>query len=262
MRACRLSGHARLLLTGRWLAVLAVTAGMTAAGVFPEAASAALRLPRAAPGPVGSIFQQATLTAADAAAGDMFGYSVAVSGSTAVVGAPFSNSGTGAAYVFRRSGASWAQQAELTATGAATDDEFGTSVALSGSTAVVGAPFGNSGTGAAYVFRRSGAGWAQQAELTAADGAGGDFFGYSVALSRSTVLVGAFGKNTATGAAYVFRRSGARWAQQAELTAADGTARENFGYSVALSRSTAVAGAPPSEESDTHTGAAYVFARA
>ena len=96
--------------------------------------------------------QQAKLTASDAAAGDDFGIWVALSGSTAVVGANANFSGgAGAAYVLCRSGTAWSQQAELTASDAALQDQFGISVAIYGSTAVVGAQY-NSKTGAAYVF--------------------------------------------------------------------------------------------------------------
>jgi hypothetical protein len=103
-------------------------------------------------GPAGSAAQQAKLTAADGAAGDQFGLAVALSGSTAVVGAPFKNSETGAAYVFVRSGTTWSQQAKLTAAHRTANDEFGDSVALSGTTAVAGAPGANANAGAAYVF--------------------------------------------------------------------------------------------------------------
>ena len=124
---------------------------------------------------------------------------MAISGSTAVVGARGKNSFTGAAYVFARSGTTWSQQAKLTAADAAANDNFGYSVAISGSTAVVGAPVKNSETGAAYVFVRSGTAWSQQAELTASDAAANDRFGWSVAISGSTVVVGASGKNPTPG---------------------------------------------------------------
>jgi FG-GAP repeat len=152
----------------------------------------------------GSAFQKAKLTAADGASGDSFGWSVAISGSTAVVGADAKNSNTGAAYVFTRSGSTWTRQAELTSSDGAANDFFGLSVAISGSTAVVGAPGKNTFTGAAYVFTRSGSAWSQQAELTASGGVGGDDFGVSVALSGSTTAAGAPFKNSSTGAAYVF----------------------------------------------------------
>jgi FG-GAP repeat len=96
--------------------------------------------------------QHAKLTASDAAATDEFGWSVAILGSTAFVGAPFEHLKAGAAYVFARSGDSWSQKAKVTASDAAEDDFFGGSVAISGSTAVVGAPRKNMLSGAAYVF--------------------------------------------------------------------------------------------------------------
>jgi hypothetical protein len=200
--------------------------------------------------------QQAELTAADGASGDGFGLSVAISGSTAVVGASGHNS-TGAAYVFARAGTVWSQQAELTASDGAPGDNFGISVAISGFRAVVGAPAKNSGTGAAYVFTRSGSAWTRQAELTASDAAPGDDFGISVAISGSTALVGANDHNSGTGAAYVFTRSGSAWSQQAELTASDGTSGDGFGLSVAISGSTVLVGA----SNRNSTGAVYAFGR-
>jgi hypothetical protein len=119
---------------------------------------------------------------------------------------------------------SWGQLAELTATGGANADAFGISVATSGNAAVVGAYNKNSATGAAYVFVHSGTTWSQQARLMAGDGAAGDQFGYSVAISGTTIVVGAPGKSSGTGAAYVFVHSGTAWSQQARLTAGDGVA--------------------------------------
>jgi FG-GAP repeat len=202
--------------------------------------------------------QQAKLTAGDAALNDGFGFAVAISGSTAVVGAPFKNSSTGAAYVFVRSGTIWSQQAKLTAGDAALNDYFGYAVAISGSTAVVGAPYKNSSTGAAYVFVRSGTIWPQQRKLTAGDAALNDLFGYAVAISGSTAVVGAPGKNSYTGAAYVFVRSVSTWSQLAKLTASDGASGDQFGFAVAISGSgsTAVVGAP---FKNSYTGAAYMF---
>jgi hypothetical protein len=208
---------------------------------------------------VGSTWtQQATLTASQRAAGDFFGFSVALSGSTAVVGAPGRNSQTGAAYVFVDSGGTWSQQATLTASQRAAGDSFGVSVAVSGSTAVVGASGKNSQTGAAYVFVRSGTAWSQQATLAASDAAAGDTFGVSVAVSGSTAVVGASGKNSQSGTAYVFLRSGSTWSQQAKLTASDGAESDEFGFSVAIAGSTAVVGAAAK---NSQTGAAYVFVR-
>ena len=215
--------------------------------------------------------QQAELTASDGAAADKFGTSVAMDGSTVVVGAPQktvgSNSTQGAAYVFVQSGGTWIQQAELTASDGAAFDGFGSSIAVSSSTVVVGAPgYGsNYSQGAVYVFTQSGTNWSQQAELTASDGAAYNYFGSSIGVSGSTVVVGAHGypavgSNVAQGAAYVFVESGGTWTQQAELTASDGAAYDQLGSSVAVSGSTVVAGAPCHMVGpNTCQGAAYVF---
>jgi hypothetical protein len=153
--------------------------------------------------------QQQELTAADGARGDVFGYSVAVSGERVIIGAAGktigNNSGQGAAYVFTCSGTpcTWTQQQELTASHGASRDEFGTRVAVSGNTVIIG---NNSSQGAAYVFTCSGTpcAWTQQRELTASNGARGDEFGYSVAMSGNTAIIGAAYKNSYQGAAYVF----------------------------------------------------------
>ena len=208
--------------------------------------------------------QQAQLTALDGSSSDWFGYSVAVAGDSAVVGAPMhsvaANSAQGAAYFFVRSGTTWSQQAQLTATDGAADDNFGSAVALSGDTALVGSPYhGASAQGAAYVFVRSGTTWSPQAQLTASDGAADDNFGSAVALSGDTALVGSPSHTSDQGAAYVFVRSGTTWSQQAPLTATDGAADDNFGSAVALSGDTALVGSPYHGASGQ--GAAYVFVR-
>jgi FG-GAP repeat len=207
--------------------------------------------------------QQQELDASDAAVGDFFGYSVGLSsdGNTALVGA-FGKDPSGAAYVFTRSGAAWTQQQELTASDAAVFDYFGVSVGLSsdGNTALVGA-YGKNPGGAAYVFTRSGATWTQEQELTAYDAANYDEFGYSVGLSSdgNTALVGAAGKNSYQGAAYVFTRSGAAWSQQQKMTASDAAASDWFGHSVGLSSdgNTMLVGA---YGKNSYQGAAYVYA--
>ena len=208
--------------------------------------------------------EQQKLTASDAAPNDDFGTSVALSGDTAVVGAPFDDdagSASGSAYVFVRSGTRWSQQQKLTASDAAPNDDFGLAVAVSGDTAVVGAIGDDDAgrvSGAAYVFVRSGTRWSQQQKLTASDAASNDLFGISVAVSGDTAVVGARGDDDAggvnSGAAYVFVRSGTRWSEQQKLTASDAAAGIRFGNSVAVSGDTAVVGA---FEDDS----AYVFVR-
>src|SRR6266542_4492792 len=155
--------------------------------------------------------QQQKLLASDAAAGDAFGESVAISGETVVVGSGGGGVG-GSAYVFARSSGVWSQQQKLRASDAAVADSFGASVAISGETVVVGA-IGDDGAagrdqGSAYVFARSGGVWSQQQKLEASDAALGDQFGFSVAVSGGTVVVGAHDDSGAAGrlqgSAYVF----------------------------------------------------------
>jgi len=216
--------------------------------------------------------EQQRLTAADGAAADGAGCSVAISGDTAVVGAEGDDVGVatdmGTAYVFVRSGTTWSEQQKLTAGDGAAGDTFGSRVAVSGDTAVVGALFddvgANSNQGSACVFVRSGTTWSEQQKLTASDGVATDFFGCSVALSGDTAVVGAdcddVGANTDQGSAYVFTRSGTTWSQQAQLAAVDGAAGDTFGFSVALSGDTVAVGAPYHDVGATaDQGSTYVF---
>ena len=200
---------------------------------------------------------QAKLTASDGIVGDQFGMSVALSGNTAVVGARYQNGWIGAAYVFVRNGTSWTQQAKLTASDGTPLDYFGQSVAVSGDTAVVGAWGKDGDTGVAYVFVRNGTAWTQQAKLTASDRQGGDYFGYSVAVSGDTAVAGAEWEYASSGAVYVFVRSGSSWAEQAKFTVTR-AGNEYLGDSVAVDGDTVLAGA---HGDYAWTGAAYVFVR-
>jgi hypothetical protein len=225
-----------------------------------------------------SLIEVAKIFAADGGEGDQFGYSVAVSGDTALIGVRFDDDDangleSGSAYVFTRSGTTWSQQARLTASDGSDRDWFGVRVAIEGDTAVVPADADDSDvngvdSGSVYVFTRSGTTWTQQAKLTASDGAAVDLFGYSVALSGDTVLIGARfddddGNGVDSGSVYVFTRYGTSWTQQAKLTAVDGEAGDEFGYSVALSGDTAVitANADDSDVGGVDSGSAYVFTR-
>ena len=262
--------------------------------------------------------QQAYLKASNTETIDGFSYSVAISGDTVVVGAHGEDSSasgvdgdqndnsapeSGAVYVFVRDGTSWSQQAYLKASNTGAADNFGCSVAISGDTLVVGASYEDSNAsgvdgnqtddsaenaGAAYVFTRSGATWSQQAYLKASNTDAGDYFGYSVAVSGDTLVVGAFGEasnasgvdgnqsdNSAyiSGAAYVFTRSGTTWSQQAYLKASNTGEFDKFGGSVAISGETLVVGANgeasnatgvngnQTDDSAENAGAAYVFVR-
>jgi len=214
--------------------------------------------------------EMAKLTASDAAAYDSFGYSVAIDGDTVVVGASGDGAERGAAYVFRTldGGATYVELAKLTAADAAADDCFGSSVAIDGSTVVIGAGrnwYANTG-GALYVFRTTdgGATYDLVAKLTPADGRDGDGFGDSVAIDDGIIVVGARGDDDAggnAGAVYVFRTTdgGATYDQVAKLTADDGAAHDYFGWSVAIDGNTIVVGAYFDGDGGWRSGAAYVF---
>lgn len=262
--------------------------------------------------------QQAYLKASNTGPFDRFGFSVAASGDTIVVGADSEDSNatgvdgngadnsaiaSGAAYVFFRNGTTWSQQAYLKASNSAADDTFGTTVAVSGDTVVVGAHQEDSNAtgvngdqannsalsaGAAYVFVRSGGLWGQQAYLKASNTEAFDRFGESVAVSGDTVVVGAPNEDSnstgvngnqannsasASGAAYVYARSGSVWSQQAYLKATNTNGGDAFGRSVAASGDTLVVGAPfegsnatgvngnQADNSAGFAGAAYAFIR-
>ena len=143
-----------------------------------------------------------------------------------------------------KTGAGWKQAAELKGSDTVAGDLFGGSVAISGTTAVVGASGYARHAGRAYVFTKTGAGWKQAAELKGSDTVAGDYFGDSVAISGTTAVVGASGYAKDAGRAYVFAKTAAGWKQAAELKGSDTVAGDDFGISVAISGTTIVAGAP------------------
>ena len=144
-------------------------------------------------------------------------------------------------------------------------------MAIDGTTVVVGARRadgdgeGEGDQGSVYVFVPSGIVWIQQQKLVASDATADDQFGYSVAISGETVVVGAFFDDGAAGfdqgSAYVFVRSGIVWIQQPKLEAGDAAAGDLFGHSVAISGETIVVGAPADSAPVMNQGSAYVFAR-
>jgi hypothetical protein len=198
----------------------------------------------------------AHLKGTDTVANDAFGISVAVSGTTVLVGAPFHANGAGRAYVFTSAAAGWKETAELKGTDTVADDGFGISVALSGTTALVGAPGHANATGRVYVFTHTAAGWKEAAELHGSGPGANEEFGISVALSDNTAIVGAWGQANGTGRAYVFTSTAAGWKQTAELKGSDSVAHDLFGCPVAISDSTAIVGA---YVHGGFAGQAYVF---
>lgn len=206
------------------------------------------------------------LTAADAAAYDVFGLSVAISGSTAIVGAFHDDDvcpsdpdcDSGSAYLFDV--ATGNQIAKLTSSDATNGDGFGISVAINGNTAIVGA-YKNDAAGSAYLFDVSDPNNPVQTyKLTASDAAIGDSFGYSVTVSGNTAIVGAYlddDAGTNSGSAYLFDVS--TGSQIAKLTASDAASIDYFGRSVAITGNTAIVGARLDDDGGTDSGSAYIF---
>ncbi len=224
----------------------------------------------AIPYPAHAQISEFKITATDGAAFDEFGISVSISGDYAVVGADYDDDNgnrSGSAYVFKRSGASWAQEAKILPSDGAKDDSFGLSVSISGDYAVVGARHDDdngSSSGSAYAFKRTGTTWDQEAHLLASDGASSDFFGSSVSISGDYVVVGAFQNNDNgfySGSAYVFKRNGTTWDQEAKLLPSDGAELDGFGISVSISSDYAVVGAWGNDDNGSKSGSAYVFKR-
>jgi hypothetical protein len=206
--------------------------------------------------PIGK--QLAELVGSDTVASDLFGFSVATSGTTAVVGAIGHARYAGRAYVFDKTASGWKQVAELKGSDTAASDEFGSSVAISGTTVVVGAGNHASYAGEAYVFDKTASGWEQVAELKGSDTAAGDYFGWSVAISGTTAVVGAYGHSGKAGRAYVFTKTAGGWTQAAELDGSDTVAGDQFGSAVSLSGTTAVVAATNRADG---AGRAYVFTK-
>ena len=201
---------------------------------------------------------------------DEFGSSVALRGSTAVIGAPGNEKATGAVFVFtyNSDAEKWQQQAKLTAQDKATGDQFGWSVAIDQNIAIFGARFDDDhgkSSGSAYIFVRNGETWIQQAKLIPDNGAASDNFGHFVSVSDDFAIVGAPKHTHAglkqSGAAYIFGRNGEAWVQQAKLTANDPGAKNQFGVSVSISGDVAIVGAPLNDGVANATGAAYIFNR-
>jgi len=200
------------------------------------------------------------LTASDAAADDEFGFAVAISGNTAIVGAygdDDAGSSSGSAYLFDTT--TGQQLMKLTASDAATDDEFGFAVAISGTTAIVGA-FGDddagSSSGSAYLFDTTTG--QQLFKLTASDAGLGDAFGRSVAISGTTVVVGApWEDNTSRGSAYLFDINTGQ--QLFKFRASDAEPIDWFGHSVAISDTTVIAGSHYDDDGISDSGSVYQF---
>ena len=233
--------------------------------------------------------QEAKIVALDRHEGDAFGISVSISGDYVVVGAFGKSTNTsvssGSAYIFKRNGTMWAQEAKIVASDLISNDNFGISVSISGDYAVVGAryededasggnPIGQAGS--AYIFKRNGTTWTQEAKIVASDRGAEDYFGSNVAIDGDYIVVStplededANGNNTliSSGSAYIFKRNGTTWTQEAKIVASDRSAGDNFGISVSISGDYIIVGANAESEDAIggntlgDAGSAYIFTR-
>ncbi len=223
--------------------------------------------------------QVVKLMPADGSAGDSFGWSVAISEDTVVVGARWDDdngSRSGSAYIFGRNqgGADqWGQVARLLAIDGADSDFFGNSVSISGDTVVVGA-YGDddsgSESGSVYVFGRDHGGadsWGHIAKLTASDGARRDYFGRAVSIDGDTLVVGALNDDdngSDSGSVYIFDRNQGgidAWGQEAKITASDGENGDWFGRAVSTHGDIVVVGVDGDDDNGYQAGSAYVYCR-
>ena len=210
--------------------------------------------------------QTAELTSSDRVNGDGFGNGVAIDGSTIVVGAPDRKGHEGAVYVFSEPAGGWVdatQTAELTASDGGAGDDLGYSVAVSGKTVIAGAEGDQSGRGAIDLYAEPAGGWTdatQTAQLTVSGAQAHEELGYSVAISGSTIVGGAYGHEGGRGAAYVFTEPPGGWKTSdvvaAELTASNSQPGDGLGNGVGVYRNTVVAGAPYRNGDE---GTVYVF---
>ncbi len=229
-------------------------------------------------GGAGAWGERTRIVASNAIADALFGQAISLSVDVAVVGAPGVADGglVGAAYVFYRDrdGAdNWGEVVILTASDGAADNQFGYSVSVSDDIAVVGAYRDEGmgpGAGAVYVFERNAGGvdaWGEVAKITASDASWVAWFGWSVAISSETLVVGAQledGAGGFAGAAYVYDRDHGgpdAWGEVAKITASDAADNDRFGCSVAIDGDTAIVGAFGNDDAGTNSGAAYIFER-
>lgn len=209
--------------------------------------------------------------ASDGNNGDEFGKSVAIDGGWAIVGAfrdDDNGGGSGSAYFFelQANGLQWEETDKVIASNGNGGDEFGWSVDINGTQAIVGAwnhnPGGASAAGAAYIFEYNGAAWVETAYLLASDGSNVDAFGTRVAITQDRAVVGAptdDDDGSLSGSCYVFEKIGGIWQEVHKLTASDADAGDRFGHAVDVDEDYLVVGAPFNNDDGGDSGSAYIF---
>lgn len=217
----------------------------------------------------GSFATQHILSADDGKAEDFFGYSVAIDGTTVLVGAYKADTDgvidAGAAYVYVLGNKGWYQQAKLVADPVFVDDTLGGAVALNNDVAMLGVSRRDDkgkDSGAVVSFERESNTWVQNQIFTAPDAKPGDVFGQSIALTENFLVIGAPRNDSLgvdSGAAYIYKRESGIWLYQAKIKASDGAAGDLFGISVAIDGNTILVGADLNDEVAQEAGAVYVY---
>jgi hypothetical protein len=204
--------------------------------------------------------EEAKLTASDRASEDYFGYDVSIDGDYAIIGAYGDDSNTGAAYIFKNTGAGWIEETKITASDRETGDYFGLDVFINGELVIVGSPNDDdngANSGAAYIFKNTGSGWVEELKLIASDGETGDWFGRSVSMNENNVFIGA-SLDDSSGSLYIFKNTEGGWIEEEKLTASDSETEDRFGHTHSLSGDYLIIG---SIYDDDETGSAYLFQR-
>jgi hypothetical protein len=212
--------------------------------------------------------QEAKLISSDGAEGDFFGNSVSLSDNGVIVIGAYGNNGntsnSGAAYIFEKIGSEWKQTAKLAASNGQSGDLFGFSVSICKQDVLVGAYQNINGMkyhGAAYIFSKVGTGWIQTAKLSDENGKAHDFFGVSVAIQDSTVLIGASRVERDTlidvGAVYVFKKSSGNWTNTNILRPENGKGYDQFGLAVALENASSLIGSRLNDNGSIDSGTSY-----
>jgi len=179
--------------------------------------------------------------------GNEQGYAVAISGNTAVVSAPGVSNNRGSAYIWEYHGGRWHQAVTLPDPRDAENDGYAWSVAISstktGTYVAIGSNASNGQLNNVYVYQGNGVTWNLQATITDPGGDTPDRFGDALAISSTTLVVGAYCDTDNVGAAYIFHRSGSNWVQQAKIEDPAGNPGANYGNAVAVSGNTVLVGA-------------------
>lgn len=210
---------------------------------------------------------------------DYFGYAVAVDGNNAVIGAYFTNNGSGEAYSYLDDpGVGWRKEQAIGTPSVQFNDQFGRAVSVDSERAIIGAPRALSTpqagrVGEAYIFRYDGSGggdaWTQEQIITSSDGEEFDRFGTATSINGEVAIVGAMDNDDAcpevpacnSGSAYVYRFNKSQWIEEQKLIADDLVQGDRFGYSVSISGNVALVGAPVQYKNGANASAAYVFHR-